>query len=75
MLDSPPPAPLPFGTWLLAQKDKGGLIGQLATGAAADRRFPKRGNIGQVRAHLTAMQADGDMHAAIDDAELDYLCL
>ncbi len=66
---------IPFGTWLLSQKDKGGLIGQLATGAAADRRFPKHGDIGQVRAHLSAMQADGDMHAAIDDAELDYLCM
>lgn len=75
MLYRSSPAPLPFGTWLLAQKDKGGLIGQLATGAAADRRFPKYGDIGQVRAHLSAMQADGDMHAAIDDAELDYLCI
>ncbi len=67
--------PLPFGTWLLQQTHKGGLIGQLAAGAAADRRFPKQGDIGQVRAHLSAMQADGDMHAAIDDAELDYLCI
>jgi hypothetical protein len=66
---------IPFGTWLLSQKNRGGLIGQLATGAAADRRFPKHGDIGQVRAHLSAMQADGDMHAAIDDAELDYLCI
>lgn len=67
--------PLPFGTWLIAQKDKGGLIGQLAAGAAVDRRFPKHGDIEAVRKHLSAMQADGDMHAAIDDAELDYLCL
>jgi hypothetical protein len=74
-LENSPPAQPPFGTWLIAQKDKGGLIGQLATGAAADRRFPKHGDIGQVRAHLSAMQADGDMHAAIDDAELDYLCI
>lgn len=26
--------PLPIGTWLIAQKDKGGLIGQLAATAA-----------------------------------------
>lgn len=67
--------PIPFGAWLIAQKDKGGLIGQLAAGAAADRRFPKHGDIEAVRKHLSAMQADGDMHAAIDDAELDYLCI
>ncbi len=74
-LDRSAATTVPFGTWLLSQKDKGGLIGQLATGAAADRSFPKHGDIGQVRAHLSAMQADGDMHAAIDDAELDYLCM
>lgn len=67
--------PLPIGTWLIAQKDKGGLIGQLAATAAVDRRFPKHGDAEAVRAYLSAMQADGDMHAAIDDAELDYLCL
>jgi hypothetical protein len=66
---------VPFGTWLLSQKDRGGLIGQLATGAAADRRFPKHGDIGVIRAHLSAMQAEGDMFAALDDAELDYLCI
>lgn len=67
--------PLPFGAWLIAQKDKGGLIGQLAAGAAVDRRFPRQGDAEAVRKHLSAMQADGDMHAAIDDAELDYLCI
>jgi hypothetical protein len=65
---------LPFGAWLLQQKDKGGLIGQLADGAAQDRRFPKHGDVEAVRKHLSAMQAEGDMFAAIDDAELDYLC-
>ena len=67
--------PLPFGAWLVQQTNRGGLIGQLAAGAGADRRFPKHGDVDQVRAHLSAMQADGDMHAAIDDAELDYLCI
>jgi len=67
--------PLPFGAWLVQQKDRGGLIGQLAAGAAADRRFPKSGDVGVIRAHLSAMQAEGDMFAALDDAELDYLCI
>lgn len=66
---------VPFGTWLLSQKDAGGLIGQLATGAAADRRFPRQGDVGVVRQHLSAMQADGDMFAALDDAETDWLCM
>jgi hypothetical protein len=65
---------LPFGAWLVQQKDKGRLIGQLAAGAAQDRRFPKSGDVEAVRKHLSAMQAEGDMFAAIDDAELDYLC-
>lgn len=64
--------PIAFGAWLLQQKERGGLIGQLATGAAADRAFPKHGNPEDVRARLRAMQADGDMFEALDDAELDW---
>jgi hypothetical protein len=64
--------PIAFGAWLLKQKDRGGLIGQLATGAAADRAFPKQGNPEDVRARLRVMQADGDMFEALDDAELDW---
>ena len=64
----------PFGAWLIGQKNKGGLIGQLAAGAAADRRFPKHGGPDDVRGHLSAMQADGDMFAAVDDAETDWMC-
>ncbi|MBC3940965.1 YozE family protein [Sphingomonas albertensis] len=64
----------PFGQWLMTQKDRTGLVGQLATGAQADRRFPRTGDPEAVRKHLTAMQADGDMFDAVDDAELDWLC-
>lgn len=35
----------------------------------------KSGDVGVIRAHLSAMQAEGDMFAALDDAELDYLCI
>ncbi len=62
-----------FGAWLIGQRNAGGLIGQLATGAAADRRFPKDGDPGQVRQHLSTMQADGDMFAALDDAEISWM--
>jgi hypothetical protein len=62
-----------FGTWLLAQQGRGGLIGQLATGAAADRGFPRYGDVEAVRSRLRAIQADGDMFEAVDDAELDWI--
>ena len=67
-----PARSLAFGEWLLAQKERGGLIGTLAAGAAADRAFPKQGNPEDVRARLRALQADGDMFEAVDDAELDW---
>jgi hypothetical protein len=67
--------PLPFGQWLLTRRNKPGLIGQLATGAAADRRFLRSGDVGVVRQHLSTMQADGDMFAALEDAETDWLCM
>jgi hypothetical protein len=67
------PAQLPFGAWLLTKKDDDGLLGQLAAGAAADRRFPRNGDPEAVRKHLSQMQADGDMFAAVDDAETDWM--
>ena len=63
----------PFGAWLLTKKDDDGLLGQLAAGAAADRRFPRNGDPEAVRKHLSQMQADGDMFAAVDDAETDWM--
>ncbi|WP_398457645.1 YozE family protein [Sphingomonas albertensis] len=62
-----------FGQWLITQKDRSDLVGQLAAGAVADRRFPRNGNPEAVRKHLSAMQAEGDMFAAVDDAESDWL--
>lgn len=64
--------PVAFGEWLLKQKDRGGLIGQLAAGAHADRGFPRQGNPEDVRSRLRALQAEGDMFEAVDDAELDW---
>jgi uncharacterized protein YozE (UPF0346 family) len=62
-----------FGQWLMTQKDRTDLVGQLATGTVADRRFPRNGDPEAVRKHLSAMQAEGDMFAAVDDAESDWL--
>ena len=62
-----------FGEWLVTQKDRSDLVGQLAIGAVADRRFPRNGDPEAVRKHLSAMQAEGDMFAAVDDAESEWL--
>jgi uncharacterized protein YozE (UPF0346 family) len=64
---------LAFGQWLMTQKDRSDLVGQLAAAAAVDRRFPRTGDPEAVRKHLSAMQAEGDMFAAVDDAESDWL--
>ena len=72
--DDDPQEPRPaFGQWLVTQKDRSDLVGQLAVGAIADRRFPRSADPEAVRKHLSAMQAEGDMFAAVDDAESDWL--
>ena len=67
--------PLPFVQWFLKQRDKPGLIGQVAAGATADRSFPRSGHIDVVRQHLSSMQAEGDMFAALDDAQTAWVCV
>ncbi|WBO21996.1 YozE family protein [Sphingomonas abietis] len=62
-----------FGAWLLAQRDRDGLVGQLVDGAKADRRFPRNGSPEDIRKHLSAMQAEGDLFEAVDEAETDWL--
>ena len=64
--DEPKPA---FGQWLMAQNDRSDLVGQLAAGAAVDRRLPRNGDPEAVRKHLSAMQAEGDMFAAVDESD------
>ncbi|MDO7843482.1 YozE family protein [Sphingomonas immobilis] len=62
----------PFGRWLLSQRDRGDWIDDLANAARADRTFPKDGDPEAVRKHLRGQQADGDVFAAVDDAETDW---
>ena len=64
-----------FGRWLLDQETRTGPIGALAATAKADRRFPRDGDVATVSAYLNEQGADGDMHIALEDAELDYLSL
>jgi uncharacterized protein YozE (UPF0346 family) len=63
----------PFGTWLLQQRDRGDWVDGIANAARADRAFPRTGDVEAVRKHLRGMSADGDVFAALDDAELDYM--
>lgn len=64
---------LTFGRWLIAQRDRGDWVDGLANAARADRAFPKDGDPEVVRAYLRKQQADGDVFAAVDDAEVDWL--
>ncbi len=61
-----------FGAWLYAQVDREGLIDQLVAGAKVDRRFLRNGSPEDVRKHLSAMQAEGDLFEAVDEAEIDW---
>ena len=65
----------PFGRWLMAQKDRGDWIDDLASAARADRRFPKDGDPDAVRLHLSSLGAESDMFERIDDAEMDWLAI
>ena len=67
--------PEPFGRWLLAQRDRGDWIDDLATAARADRGFPKQGSPDQVRDRLRLQGADGDTFEQMDDAERVWLSL
>ncbi|MGK6354710.1 hypothetical protein ACMGDH_05730 [Sphingomonas sp. DT-207] len=65
----------PFGRWLIAQRDRGDWIDELANAVRADPAFPKDGDPEAVRKRLTQQGADGDMFERVDDAETDWLCL
>jgi hypothetical protein len=65
----------PFGTWLLAQFNRDGWIGDLAKAAKADRKFPREADPDMVRKHMNDNQAESDMLEAVDDAENIWLCL
>jgi hypothetical protein len=61
-----------FGSWLLAQRGRTGLVGQLVEGAKADRKFPRYGTPEDARAYLSAIQAEGELIGAVDEAEADW---
>jgi len=61
-----------FGRWLLTQADRGDSIGDLARAAKLDRAFPREGDFEAISRRLNELQADGEMHIALEDAELDW---
>jgi hypothetical protein len=63
---------VPFGDWLLQQRNRTGWVGDLVTSAKADPKFPKGGSPDDVRARLREVMAEGDMFEAVDDAEADW---
>lgn len=63
-----------FACWLLDQRGRSDAIGQLAKCAALDPGFPRQGSADAVSCRLNAVGADGDLHQALEEAELDYLC-
>lgn len=66
----------PFGGWLLQQvQHRREWIAVLAKAAKLDPRWPKRGTAVDVREHLHRLGADGDAFEAVDDAELEWLCV
>lgn len=67
-------ARVPLGRWLLTQRDRGDWVEGIADAARADRTFPKEWRSGK-RCVLTlgSSMPDGDVFAAVDDAEGDWM--
>lgn len=63
---------LPLGQWLLKQSTRTDAIGTLAQAAKRDAGFPKDGDFQAISARLNALGAEGEMHQALEDAELDW---
>ena len=66
----------PFGRWLLAQRDRGDWIDELAMAARRDPGFPKNGDPEDVRKRMGALGImEADVFEQIDDAERMWLSL
>jgi len=67
--------PASFGQWLLGQAHRSDAVGALAKMARLDGAFPRDGDAQAVSKRLNQLQADGEFHMALEDAELDWLAL
>lgn len=64
-----------FGRWLLAQLKRDDDIGALAKWAHTNRSFPIDGDVNAVSRLLNVVGAEGEMHLALEEAELDWSAL
>lgn len=71
LIDTRQPKPA-FARWLLSQSNRSDAVGELAKSAARDPAFPRDGTADQVSCRLNAVGADGDMHEALESAQLDW---
>lgn len=65
----------PLGKWLLAQRNRTDVIGDLAAAARKDPGFPSNGDFDAISARLNTVGADADMHEALELAELDWAAI
>lgn len=63
---------VPFGRWLLDQAGRADRVGELARHARRDPQFPRDGDFRAISARFNAIGADGDAHAVLEEAELDW---
>lgn len=63
----------PLGRWLLAQVSREDAIGALARAAKADSKFPKDGDFEAISRRLNELQAEGETHVALEEAEGAWL--
>ncbi len=61
-----------LGRWLLAQIGREDAIGDLARAAKSDAKFPRDGDLEAISRRLNELQAEGEMHIALEDAELAW---
>lgn len=71
--DTPERSKPNFARWLIAQKAREDMIGDLAKAASRDPAYPLDGDHDAVSARLNQLSAESEMHIALDDAELDWL--
>lgn len=64
----------PFGRWLLRQPEEG-LRAGLIQAAKRDPKWPANGDAQAAASRLRECGADGDMFAALEEAELDWISI
>lgn len=61
-----------LGSFILAQANAPGVLGELARCAAADPKFPRDGDYLAISKRLNALEAPGEFHDALEDVTTDW---